>query len=194
MLSYSVASFLRVLHVLQSFVHLIENQFNTTLKTIRTDNGPEFFMTEFFNTKGIYPSNNLCRNTSINVIVERKYQYILNNIARPLLFQSHLPKILWSYVVLHSVFLINRLPTPLLKDKSPFEILYQSQPDYTYHKVFGCLSFASTLAANRHKFDSRARRCIFLGYKSEVKGFILMDLHSREIFLSRNVWFYENCF
>jgi len=39
--------------------------------------------------------------------------------------------------------------------------------------------------------QSRARKCIFLGYKSGFKGSVLFDLDSREIFISRNVVFHE---
>jgi hypothetical protein len=33
---------------------MIEKQFDCHVKTIRTDNGPEFLMPEFYASKGIY--------------------------------------------------------------------------------------------------------------------------------------------
>jgi hypothetical protein len=122
--------------------------------------------------------------------VERKHQHILN-VARALLFQFKLPKKFWSYVVLHAVFLINRVSTSLLKQKSPYQLLYGSLPDIHSFKVFGCLCFASTLLAHRSKLQSRARKYVFLGYKSGTKGYVLYDLDTREIFVSRNVVFHE---
>jgi len=37
------------------------------------------------------------------------------------MFQSNLPNVYWSFVVLHSVYLINRLPSPVIQNKNPYE-------------------------------------------------------------------------
>jgi len=123
--------------------------------------------------------------------VERKHQHILN-VGRALLYQSKLPPSFWSYAIHHAVFLINRVPTPLLENKSPYFLLHHKLPDISLFKVFGCLCYASTLQSHRTKLQTRARKSIFLGYKSGYKGFTLYDLNSREIFVSRHVTFHEN--
>jgi len=35
---------------------------------------------------------------------------------------------------------------------------------------------------------------VFLGYKAGIKGFVMLNIHIREIFVFRNVKFYENIF
>ena len=121
----------------------------------------------------------------------RKHQHILNaGIA--LLCQFKPPASYWSYAILHAVFLTNRIPTPLLQGQSPYKILHQKLPDINTFKVFGCLCHASSLQSHRTKLQTRAIKKNFLGYKSGYKGYILLDIQSREIFVSRHVVFHEH--
>jgi len=174
------------LHV-QNFITLIENQHYITPKTIRTDNGPEFNLIAFYASKGILHQKSCVETPQQNAKVERKHQHILN-VGRALLFQSILPKSYWSYDVLHVVF----LTTPLLQNKSPFQMLYDDIPGPNDFNVFGSLCFASTLQIHITKLQPKARKSVFLGYKSGYKGYVLLDMHDHTIFISRNIIFYED--
>jgi len=57
---------------------MIENHFNFSLKVLRSDNGPEFLMTDFFNRKGIVHQTSYVETQQQNNIFERKYQHLLN--------------------------------------------------------------------------------------------------------------------
>ena len=103
-----------------------------------------------------------------------------------------LPKQFWSYAILHATYIINTVPSTLLKNKSPYLLLYNHAPNLHDLKVFGSLCYASTLQSHRTKLAPRARKCIFLGYKHGVKGVVLLHLSNREIFISRNVTHYEH--
>ena len=90
--------------------------------------------------------------------------------------------------------MINIIPTPFLKKESPYQKLYSALYDVNLLRVFGCLCYTSTLTANRKKLDPRALPCVFLGFKSHKKGYIVYNIHTRTIEVSRNVIFYENYF
>ncbi|KAI5431598.1 hypothetical protein KIW84_035693 [Lathyrus oleraceus] len=61
-------------------------------------------------------------------------------------------------------------------------------------KVFGCLCYATSLMAHITKFDPKARKVVFIGYKKGTKGYVMYDLTHHSIFVSRHVIFYENTF
>ena len=125
--------------------------------------------------------------------MERKHQHILS-MTRALKFQSNVSLYLWGECVLTAVHIINRLLSPILNSKSPFEKLYGKIPSYEHLKVFGCLCFTSTLVHNRSKFDHRFVPCVFLGYPFGVEGYKLPNLFTKMIFISRDVIFHETVF
>ena len=58
------------------------------------------------------------------------------------MIQSHLPKIYWSYSVIHVAHIINMLLTLVLNYSSPHEMLFKTYTDCNGLKVFGSLCYA----------------------------------------------------
>ena len=100
----------------------------------------------------------------------------------------------WTDCVLHSTYLINRTPTPILNNQTPFKILYKRIPLLDHFRVFGSQCFISPQSQHLYKFDPRALECVFLGYPTNTKGFRVYDLNSKQIIVSRIVCFNEKCF
>jgi len=78
--------------------------------------------------------------------------------------------------------MLNRLPSKILHNKSPYDILYGSSPYLNFIKVFGCEAFASTLTYNRTKLNPRARQYVYLGHRRGIKSSLLYDLHTKVLF------------
>jgi len=104
----------------QNFILFAENQFECKVKIVRSDNGPEFDLQQFYSSKGILHQKSCVETPQQNGRVERKHQHILN-VDRALLFQSKLPKKFWSYALVHATYIINRVSSSILKDKSPYQ-------------------------------------------------------------------------
>ncbi|KAJ9551410.1 hypothetical protein OSB04_015455 [Centaurea solstitialis] len=165
------------------------------LQTIRSDNGTEFLSTKiqnFFKSHGIIHQRSCVHTPQQNGVVERKHRHLLN-VARALRFQAHLPVSFWGECILTAAYIINKLPTPNLRYKSPHELLFGSPPDYNNLRVFGCLCFARNINI-KNKFDARANPGIFVGYPYGKKGYKIFDPITRTIYTSRDVIFRETTF
>jgi hypothetical protein len=179
--------------IIQSFSNMVQTQFRTKIKCIRSDNGSEFHMKDFFSTQGIVHQLSCVETPQRNAIVERKHQHLLN-VTRSLRFQSHLPLQFWVDCIISVAHIINRIPTPLLSIKSSYQLLFSKIPSYSHLKVFGCLAYVSTLSRYRTKFDPRATHCIFIGYPHDMKGYKFYNLQTQSVIISRNAIFHETIF
>ena len=183
-----------VANLLREFIALSERQFEKTVKTIRSDNGSEFLvLTPYFKQLGIEHQTSCVDTPQQNGRVERKHRHILN-VARACLFQSKLPTSFWGESILTASHLINRTPTQVLNNKTPYEVLFGKKPDFDKLRVFGCLCYSHRKARDKDKFGDRSRKCIFVGYPYGKKAWRLYDLTTHEFFTSRDVVFSEQRF
>lgn len=177
-----------------NFVALINRQFGQKIKRVRSDNGTEFkCLNAYFQKNGIIFETSCVGTPQQNGRVERKHKHILN-VARALRFQGHLPLKFWGECVMAACYLINRTPSSVLNYKTPYECLFGKAPSLTEIRVFGCLAYAHNLQHKGNKFTSRTRKCVFLGYPFAKRGWTLYDLDTKQIFVSRDVKFFEHVF
>lgn len=92
-----------------------------------------------------------------------------------------------------AVYLINKLPTPTLKMRSPSQVLTSEQTDYKSLRVFGCAYFPCLRPYQSHKFNFHSTKCVFLGFNNSHKGYKCLS-PTGKIYLSRHVVFNESEF
>ncbi|KAG8487132.1 hypothetical protein CXB51_020669 [Gossypium anomalum] len=166
-----------VFEAFSKFKALAENQSGCKIKALRTDNGTEYLSERFqklCEQAGIHNQLTTIYTPQQNRVCERKNRTVLD-IARCLLFQSKLPSKFWAEAVNTSVYLLNKLPTHAVKDKTPFEAWHGLKPTVSHLKVFGCVCYALIPAEKRTKLERKAAPGIFVGYNSIKKGYKLIE-------------------
>uniref|UniRef100_A0A251S5C6 Putative ribonuclease H-like domain-containing protein n=1 Tax=Helianthus annuus TaxID=4232 RepID=A0A251S5C6_HELAN len=181
---------------LMYFHKLVKTQFGKMIKRIRCDNGGEFVsnrMNDFYAEQGIILETTCPHMPQQNGIVEIKHRHLLET-ARALRFEANLPKKFWGECVMTAAYIINRLPSKTIDNKTPFEILFEEKPEYEHMKVFGCLAYFRNTDTKGDKFEWKGKPGVFLGYPPGTKGYKIYDMVHNKMVVSRDVRFVENNF
>ncbi|KAF7811615.1 Retrovirus-related Pol polyprotein from transposon TNT 1-94 [Senna tora] len=98
-----------------------ELQLNTKIKSFQSDSGGEFrSFSKFLEDNGIQHRLSCPHTHQQNVSAERKHRHIIE-VTLSLLAHASLPLKFWDEAILSSVFLVNRLPTPVLNGSCPLQ-------------------------------------------------------------------------
>lgn len=106
-----------------------------------------------------------------------------------LTFQANVPLRVWDKAFQTACYLINRLPTPLLKNSTPYEKLFHTTLGYSLLRVFGCACWPNLWPYNSHKLQPRSLQCVFLGYSLIHEGCKCFHISSECTYISRDVVF-----
>ncbi|KAL0786108.1 hypothetical protein Bca101_002354 [Brassica carinata] len=177
--------------VFKRFKVLVENRFQSKLRTLYTDNGGEYIaLTAFLADNGISHFTTPPHTPEHNGISERKHRHTVET-GLALLSHASMPKGYWTYALATAVYLINRMATATLSMKSPFESLFRQVANYSKLRIFGCLCFPWLRPYTSHKLDSRSTPCVFLGYSTTQSAYFCLDRATSRIYTSRHVVFHE---
>ncbi|KAI3766125.1 hypothetical protein L2E82_16175 [Cichorium intybus] len=111
-----------------------------------------------------------------------------------MIFKAHAPASYWVDAFSSAAYIINRLPTKLLANKSPFELLFQTTPNYEMFRTYGCLVYPYLRDYSPHKLAPRSVPCIFIGYNTQYKGYRCLDPATNRIYTTRHAQFDEHQF
>ncbi|KAG6467872.1 hypothetical protein ZIOFF_072436 [Zingiber officinale] len=74
-----------------------------------------------------------------------------------------MPARFWGEAVRHAVYLLNRLPTKALGDRTPFEAWMGRKPHLAHLRVFGCVAYVKNTTPHLKKLDDRSSPMVYLG-------------------------------
>ncbi|RDX61249.1 hypothetical protein CR513_60537, partial [Mucuna pruriens] len=169
-----------VCQIFVDFFRLVKNQFNKSIKRLRSDNGTEFVNLEFskfLKDNGVVHKLTCVNTPQQNGVAERKIVTSLK-----LLEPS-------SSKCLFLMYIGEKLPTRVLNGISPIKHMLSFFPSSPLmlslpSHVFGCVAFVHSHNPHCGKLDPKAVKCVFIGYPSNKKGFKCYHPPSRRLFVS----------
>ncbi|UYV77867.1 hypothetical protein LAZ67_15002623, partial [Cordylochernes scorpioides] len=180
--------------VLKKFIVKRENELNSKLKRLRTDNGTEFInknLETFIESKGIKHELTTPHTPRSNGRVERANRTLLDK-GRTLLADSQLPLHFWAEAVNTAAYLYNLIPTTSDPDTTPKEKWKGKKPSVSHIMRFGCEVFYKLENHQRHKLEAKSKRGIFVGYSRCRRAYRVFDITARVILETADIHFREN--
>jgi hypothetical protein len=176
------------------FQTMVERQFNHKILAVQSNWGGEYqSLNTFFKHLGIAHHVSRPHAHQQNGSAEHKQRHIVK-VGLSLLAHASMPLKYWDEAFLTAVFLINRLPSRVIDNETPFQHLLNKTPDYNFLRTFGCVVWPNLRPYNSKKLEFRSKRCVFLGYSNLHKGFKCLDPSASYIYISRDVVFDETVF
>jgi len=176
------------------FQSMVERQFNKKILAIQTDWGGEYQkLNTFFQRIGISHHVSCPYAHQQNGSAERKHRHIVE-VGLSLLTHAAMALKFWDKAFITATNLINRLPSKVIKDQTPLELLFHQKPDYLTLRTFGCACWPNLRPYNSRKLQFRSKQCVFLGYSNMHKGFKCLDISEGRVYISRDVVFDENVY
>ena len=183
-----------VTRIFQKFKNYVECFFKEKICTVQSNWGGEYrpFHT-LLQSLGISHRVSCPHTHQQNGKIERKHRHIVET-GLALLSHAKVPLQFWEDAFSTACYLINRLPTPVLRNNSPIHTLFHREPDYSFLRTFGCACWPNLHPYNKNKLQPWSLLCLFLGYSPLHKRYKCLHLPSNRVYISRDVVFNENSF
>ncbi|CAI7794055.1 unnamed protein product [Closterium sp. NIES-54] len=182
--------------VLKEWMPRAQRESGHKLKVIRTDNGGEFIGADFeslLKKKGIQHQLMVPYNPQQNGVAER-FNRTLQEGARTLLGRARLRDPFWV-TALQQVALVKNRVLATVGDKQwvPYTKWYGSAPAVSILRAYGCM-VVFHVPKKRGKLEACGRWGVHLGLAKDHKGWLIWDLTSQQMTVSRDVKFLESLY
>lgn len=178
----------------KTFKEEVENELERKIKVFRSDRGTEYCNKDF---SGFLAASGIKHQTSVpytheqNGLAERMMRSLVER-ARCMLFEAKLQKNLWAEAVACAAYVINRSPSRVLDEVTPYEKWTGKKPNISHLKIFGTKAMVHIPKEKRLKWDRKSQELIFVGYCDNTKGYRLLNPINGKTVISRDVIFIED--
>jgi hypothetical protein len=168
-----------VFDIFKKFIKRVQNEFETTIKKVRSDNKNEFRNTrvdELYDELGIKHQFSAKYTPQSNGLVERKNGTLID-MTRSMLNEYNMSHSFWAEAINMACFYSNRLYCHKFLEKTSYEILNGRKPNIAYFRVFGCKCYI--LKDTRlSKFEKKCDGGFLLSYSTTSKAYRVWNLAS----------------
>ncbi|GJX95746.1 retrovirus-related pol polyprotein from transposon TNT 1-94 [Tanacetum coccineum] len=176
--------------VIKNFLKNIYVRLQALVIIVRTDNGTEFALKEYFNTVGITHETSAAKTPQQNRVVERR-NHTLVKAARTMLIFSHAPLFLWAEAIATACYTQNHSIIHRRFNKTPYELIQGRKPDISYLHVFGALCYPKNDREDIGKLGAKGDIGFFIGYSANSVAYKVYNRRTKKIIETMNVTFDE---
>nr|GEX70852.1 putative zinc finger, CCHC-type [Tanacetum cinerariifolium] len=118
--------------VFEQFVCFVQTHFSCKLKVFQSDGGTEFTndrVRTLLAKNGTFHRLSCPYTPQQNGRVERKHRHIIET-GLAMMFKAYVPASFWTYAFTSATYIINQLPSKLLSNKSPYELVFLTTSNY----------------------------------------------------------------
>jgi hypothetical protein len=95
--------------------------------------------------------------------------------------EKNLPNYFWAEMIATAIYIMNRTPITVIDGMTLEEKFTCKKPYVSHLRVFGSITYVHVLDEKRSKLNSKAEKCIFIGYSLEQKGYRCFNPSTRKL-------------
>ncbi|KAK8708633.1 hypothetical protein V6N13_059671 [Hibiscus sabdariffa] len=111
--------------------------------------------------------------------------------VRSMMSHTDLPTSFWGYALETAAFTLNRVPSKSVQ-KTPHEMWTGRRPNMSFMRVWSCQAYVKHQMST--KLEPKSRKCTFVGYPKETKGYYFYNSKENKVFVARTRVFLEKEF
>ena len=107
--------------------------------------------------------------------------------------RSKNPYLFWTYAARHESNVLNFMPLSKSNNKTKYELFFETPPDFSRLKVFGCLAYTHVATALRKTMDNAGIESVYFGFDPIVLGtWKVLKINTSKFVDSMTIVFNEN--